>query len=818
MRSGQQVTFFTIFRWALYALLPALLATSCSSSLGYRMTVHPKKYPKGKPFIYKTTVNVAGKTPDYDKPELTERLLQQIDDSLQPRIVSFAGVYKKLLKPPVFDSLNIGRSKVYMTNLMNSLGYFKSSISDTFYIETINRGRKHEQQRVYLSFTVTPGIAVHIDSIGYALETPELQELALNTRYESLLKKGDPYSAQKVTAELDRLIGLYRDSGYYKITKESIYAETDTVVAGLIDPTLDPFEQIRLLDSLRQRQTKPTIKVVIKQRPTKDSTHITKFYMGNVKVYPDLSILDDSTYVPGDSATIQGYKFLYGSRRFKLPFIAGNITLRPGSLYSQRRYFRTINTFNQLGAWQNVDLSLKERYDTLPLLDAVLRLYPATKYSLSVDYETTRNVSDFLIQGQFVGLGLNFRLLNRNAYREAIQTSTNARFGIEIGTHLVQTLQAMLSHNISFPKIIKPDLNFMIPKFIQNIFKPNTAGAERTLNKRTFLNLNATYTDRRDFFRAPSFNTAWGYEWTRRKTRSIDPENASQRWSKTYQYIPFNFEFTNVNKTDSLRRLEDSIPAYRFAFNDGLIISQIFSVSAGRQYGKHLTFIRGRIEESGGLFGLIKNLELGDLRRFVKLDGEYKHYINNKHSSWAFRAFAGVAFIYGKTDTGGAVVKENNLPFFKAFFAGGPYSMRAWQVRRLGPGSSTLYDPGDSLHIDRFGNMQLEFNAEYRFNVTTIGSAKVNSALFVDIGNIWSKEFDNDKNPIPEASFKFDRLYRDIAVGAGTSLRFDFDFLMLRLDWAYKIKDPRYTSRGNGWLRKFDITDGQLQLGIGYPF
>jgi outer membrane protein insertion porin family len=819
MVSGRQVTFFTFLRWALGAFLLALLATSCSSSLLYKMTVHPKKPPPGKPFIYRTNVVVMGKTPDYDKTEVTERLRQQVDDSLQPRIISYAGVYKSLQKPPAFDSLYIGRSKIFMTNLLNSLGYFKPVITDTFYVDTVVR-RKKEQRRVYLNFTVTPGIAVHIDSIGYALETPELQDLALKSRYESLLKKGDPYSVQKVTAELDRLVAVYRDSGYYKISKESIYAETDTVVAALIDPTLDPFEQIRLLDSLRKKQVKPTIKVVVKQRPVKDSTHITKFYMGNVTVYPDQSILDDSTYKPSDSVVIRDYKFLYSTRRFKLPFIANNINLRPGSLYSQRRYFRTINTFNQLGAWENVDLSLKERYDTLPLLDATLRLYPAIKYNLSVDYETSRNVSDFLVQGQYVGLGLNFRLQNRNGYREAIQTSTNARFGIELGTHLVQTLQAGLSHNIYFPKII-PNFQNVLPPFIWKIFTPKPASQERTLNKRTFLNLNAAYTDRRDFFRAPSFNMSWGYEWQRRRSRASDPENAANRWTKTYQYIPFNFEFTNVNKTDSLRNLEAAVPAYRFAFNDGLIISQIFSITAGRQYDndRKLTLIRGRIEESGALFGLIKRLELGDLRRFVKIDGEYKHYINYKHSSWAFRAFGGVAFIYGKSDTGNAsIVKENNLPFFKAFFAGGPYSMRAWQVRRLGPGSSTIYNQNNTV-LDRFGNMQLEFNVEYRFNVTTIAGIKVNSALFTDIGNIWSKEFDNNTNAaIPEASFKLDRLYKDLAVGAGTSLRLDFDFFMIRLDWAYKLKDPLYASIQDGWFQKLNLTSGQLQLGIGYPF
>lgn len=802
MTSCRQVTFFTFSRWSLYGLLCMLLATSCSV----------KNYNSSKPFPYRTTINLVGKTPDYDRQELQTRLQDQVDDSLKTRLISSWVFFRVLKNPPVFDSLNIGRSKIFITNLLHSLGYFNPVIQDTFYIDTVPNKRHGEQKRVYTTFMVTPGVAMLMDSIGYALETPELQAMALKTQKESLLKKGQPYSDQKVNAELDRLLGLYRDSGYYKFSKENLYAERDTVVAALIDPTLDPFEQLRLLDSLSKKREKPTINVTIKQRPVKDSTHIRKFFIGDVKVYPDLSILEDSVTITKDSSMIQGYKFLYNSRRFKLPFIANNIRLRPGSVYSQRRYYRVINTFNQLGAWQNVDLALKERYDSVPLLDAVLRLYPAMKHSLNVDFETSRNVSDFLSQGTYFGLGLNFRLLNRNAYREAIQTSTNARFGIEIGTNLVQTLQASLSHNIYFPKII-------LPKFLLDWFPRKTDGNERTIARRTVLNLTGAYTDRRDFFRAPSFNTSWGYEWTRRRTRASDPDNVAQRWTKSYVLTPLNFEYTDLHKTDSLRKLEQDIPAYRFAFNDGMIISTIFSATAGRQYDndRKFTLIRGRIEESGALFGLIKSLELGDLSRFVKIDGEFKHYINHRRSSWAFRAFGGVAFIYGKTDTAGTIVKEYNLPFFKAFFAGGPYSMRAWQVRRLGPGSSTIYDLTDTTRVDRFGNMQLEFNVEYRFNITTIAGVKVNSALFTDIGNIWSKEFQNGVE-VPEASFKLSRLYKDIAVGAGTSLRLDFEFFLIRLDWAYRLKNPRYASINNGWFQKLDLASGQLQLGIGYPF
>lgn len=788
--SGQQVTVFVKqYRWVVYCLLCMMLVSSCIPSVN-------KAY-KGKTFVYQTNINIKGKLPGYKKRELSEKLLNQLDDSLKVRVLSWAGLVKTYVRPPIFDTTNIGRSKVFMNALLKSNGYFQSSITDTFTIKSVNG-----KNRTYVTFHVDPGIQLKIDSIGYALNTPELQELAMEYRNRSDLKKNSAYNIEAVSNEVDRLLTSFRDNGYYKITRESIYAEVDTVVAALIDPTLDPFEQIRLLDSLRRKRDNPTINVVFKQREPKDSTHLMKFYMGKVSVYPDLYLLEDTTDQKRDTTTIDHYKFYYNSRKFKLPFIAKNISLSPGALYRQRRYYRTINTFNQLGPWQNVDLELHERYDTVPLLDAVLKLYPNKKQSITVDVEASRNVSDFLSNGRFFGIGLNFRLLDRNAFREAIQTSTNARFGIELGTNLVQTLQASFSHNIYFPKFILP-------------WKLNQE--ERVLSPRTVLSLEAGYTNRREFFQVPSMKASWGYEWISGRVRG---SSETPRRRINWQYIPLNFEYTSVRKTDSLKRLEQQISAYRFAFNDGMIISQVLSASTTMQKPNKLTLLRARVEESGAIFGTIKELELGDLRRFVKIDAEIKHYIDFARSSLALRAYGGIGIIYGKTDTGGVIIPEYNLPFFKAFSAGGPYSMRAWQIRRLGPGTATLYEPrNDTAGIDRFGNMQLEFNAEYRFNLTTIAGIKVASALFVDMGNIWSTEFNQDtKQKIPEASFRLDRLYKDIAVAGGTSLRFDFDFFLIRLDWAYKLKNPVFANQNAGWFHKLDIGSGQFQLGIGYPF
>ena len=231
MLLARQVTAFRIVRCVLYCALVAALIASC--------TVVPKNKRYQKPFVFKTTINIVGNVPD--KLQLQERLQNQLDDSLKIRIVSYAGVYRKLVKPPVFDTTNVDRSRLFMTSLLRSLGYFNPVIHDTFHIDTVNH-----KYRTHVNFTVIPGKVLKLDSIGYALSDSTLQSQALRNRDKSVLKKNAPFTMQEVSDELDRLLTIFRNTGYYKLTKEDIFAEVDTVVAALIDPGLDPFEQMIL--------------------------------------------------------------------------------------------------------------------------------------------------------------------------------------------------------------------------------------------------------------------------------------------------------------------------------------------------------------------------------------------------------------------------------------------------------------------------------------------------------------------------------------------------------------------------------------------
>ena len=137
----------------------------------------------------------------------------------------------------------------------------------------------------------------------------------------------------------------------------------------------------------------------------------------------------------------------------------------------------------------------------------------------------------------------------------------------------------------------------------------------------------------------------------------------------------------------------------------------------------------------------------------------------------------------------------------------------------MGPGSFVPPNQDDNNFIEQTGDIRLEGNVEYRFPIISY----FKGALFVDAGNIWLLN-ETEDNP-PEGVFKFDQFYKEIAVGAGFGLRFDLNFLVIRLDVAIPLRKP-YLEEGSRWVIS-DIDFGskawrkqnvQWNFAIGYPF
>jgi outer membrane protein insertion porin family len=751
----------------------------------------PRKYPHRQSFVFAVNMKVEGALPPSEKQDLTTRLTNQLDDSMRVQLVSIAGVYRRVMNPPVFDTVNLRRSIGFMVALLNASGYYTPVIKDTIRRDTV-RFRRHPEKneyRVTVDFRVFPGKQQRLDSVGYALTSPALQSLALQSRSQSLLQKGKPYSNKLLSAELDRLVILFRNNGYYKFSKEDLYVEKDTVVAGLIDPTLDPFQQAALLEELKRKRENPTINVVVLQRPINDSSRIVRYSIGHVTIYPDLPIIpDDSVVVSNiDTSSARGFSIISRSNRFKPFALTDNIYLRPGQLYQLQNVNRTISRFNQMGAWQQAFIGLDPSAAADSVLDANIRLYPSKKQNLSTDLEASRNTNDILASGTLFGLGVNLGLRNRNAYRESVQTSTNLRFGVELGSNFIEATDLSLSHSIAFPRTIGPRL-------LRRILPKDSL--------KTVINGNASYTDRYlsnelHFFTVRSINGSFGYEWN--------------RGNHSYLWKPINIEYTQLVKSDTFQSYLNSIPSLNLAFKSGLVISQQFVYNSVKKHGNRTNYFTFSAEQSGALLGLIKSLDSGALWRFVRGNVEYRHHVDWHRTQLAIRAYAGAGLAYGKQTPYG----EEALPFYKAFFAGGPNSMRGWDIRQLGLGSSKYYDTAQKGILDRFGDVQLEGNIEYRFPLGTILGVKLLSAVYVDAGNIWDRHPIDTTAAQKNTDFQLDRFYKEIAVDAGTGMRFDFDWFIIRFDYAYKLKNPE---TGALWFQDLNLFKGQFQLGIGYPF
>jgi outer membrane protein insertion porin family len=754
-----------------------------------------KNYPANKPFVYETNINLQDNFSIDEKKQLTAGLEQQLHDSLRVRWVKKFLVAQVLKNPAVYDSTYADKSIIFMKGFLNSTGYYRDTINYTTAIDTVG-----DQYRTSVNFNIVSAKLFKLDSISYNLLTDTsdktvnspardtLQQLTANSLAQTFVKKGDAFSTPMLSQEINRLSDIYRNNGFLKFSSDELLVLWDTVGLALIRPTLDPIQQAQQLEQLRRRRLNPTTDVEFRLKTNQDSSRLIRYYIGNVRVYPDFNA-DTSLYYPTVD-TVGNFEFISYPALFKPKKLVDYIYLREGDLYRQNNYLKTQNKFNSLTAWRLVNITPYPRIgqDTV---DFDIKLTPARKYQFSANLEGSRNQTPLVSTGNLLGIGINVGLQNRNFARAANLAITNFRYGIELNAvsnqSTIQTQQYSLSHTIQFPR--------KVPKGI-----PLFRGSKE--NVRTIFGLNLAYTDRKDYYSVRSVTTSWGYE---------------KSWSNKLLGIRFpNIEYYYLNRQDSLNKLIENNKSYRYIFNNGLILSTLanLNIAGGKKNVTNLLTFSGEI--SGLAASIIPSKLLdSNLYRFAKFDVEFRQTHKVRRSAFAWRVFGGLGYSIPSSSLDSI---NMYLPFFRQYFAGGPNSMRAWGIRRLGPGSS-LKSFASTDAPDRFGDMRLEANAEYRFYLTNISGVILNGALFTDIGNVWFLRKNND---FPGGEFRLNKLWKDIAIGAGTGLRVDFGFLKLRFEYAYKVKNPtpdiNNPNEQNQWFYKWKLLSGQFQLGIDYPF
>ncbi|HET8736240.1 MAG TPA: BamA/TamA family outer membrane protein, partial [Pricia sp.] len=182
------------------------------------------------------------------------------------------------------------------------------------------------------------------------------------------------------------------------------------------------------------------------------------------------------------------------------------------------------------------------------------------------------------------------------------------------------------------------------------------------------------------------------------------------------------------------------------------------------------------------------------------------------------RLYAGWGVPYGNSST---------LPFVKQFFSGGPYSVRAFRIRSLGPGTFTSESDGAASFFDQSGNLKLEGNLEYRFPIFSY----LKGAVFADAGNVWLTHELEISEDEPQATRDFNQELsskgqfgsdwtKELGIGVGVGLRVDIQSFVIRLDLASPVQVPYLPEGERIRTPFFDGGDNNLvfNFAIGYPF
>lgn len=796
-----------------YIVLISLLFTSCYSI---------QNYQKSKPFVFKNTIDInGGKFTADERNSLKQRLYTQLDDSMKVKMKDFIFLRHTINEPPAYDSGYAAISANNMKNTLVHLGYYSAKAS--YDADTAIKG---EQRRVSVTYKIDAGNPTLIDTFSYRLKLPELQQLAVTTKKETVLEKGTPITRDAVLTEITRLVELYRNNGYYKFSSDELRMRGDTTIAALTSISDDPFENIRLLAEANEKRNKPTIKLALVLNPAADSSNIKKYYVNNVYIYPDYSTNDAVNQRPFKETLDSNFVIRYHRDIIKNKFLVKNVFFKKGDLYRQDDYVKTISNFSRTGVWQNVDLQVNELKDSSNRLDMILHLVPARKYgfeaNIEASYSANSNSNSALIAnaGNLLGFSGNISLQNRNLARQAIKMTHALRAGVELNLNANPGSDKFLNSN---------ELSYTNTVSVPKLLLLKWINEKKLSSYQTFFSGNLANTNRIGLFKLFSAGLAAGWEF------NFSP-------NKTLSLKPFNLEYSNLyNRSETFDKTLEDNPYLRYSFNTALVLGSSLGYTVTNINPRHsnrINTIRINLEESGFLMYFIfplERLNLFDntLKKFVKLDFEETYTITRKKSSTVLRGFVGLGVPLGKSDT--------TLPFFKQYFGGGPNSMRAWPIRGIGPGSKSLPALGASTFADRTGDIRLEANVEYRHDLFTIipNSLILKWALFADAGNIWNFKNTNPDRSFDSTQFKFKNLYKQLGLTLGTGLRFDFNYVLLRFDLGFRFKRPEL-SENNGWkapsigfddffsklfsrgpnseYRKWRYENFNFSIGLSYPF
>ena len=673
---------------------------------------------------------------------------------------------------------------------LNAKGYFKAEVAiDTSNYDSLGSiGKLGRQIRnnfsriagarnryINLDYNVTKRDRYVIDSIQYDIEDKELAELIFENKKNQPLQKGF-YDQATITEERNFIYDLAINNGYYEFSKQFITFQLDSTLLGG--------------DTLIVRE-------VIKNPEGKDRHKV--FYLDSIVFVSEASVTQSFRRT---TESFRDVTFSFGKKKYPKRILAWRIPLAQDDRYSR---LQTIETQRQLSFLDNFKF-VNINYDTLGgLFVANIFTSPFEKFQTSSEFglsSTQGNPGPFININlknrntfnllEIISLDLNAKLQDLSPVRDDISSDftgayTSRQFGGELA--------------VSFPQFLFP----IGSKFQNKIGK---------YNPNTRVSFGVAYEDRVSEYERLRYSGALAYGWQiRDKTKyTITPARIS--WIDSNNSPEFQ-EFING--------LIEQRNSYADAFRSAVVTSSSFE--RNQNFGNYGTggdgaFLRTYLELGGQFNALVSNSFFGDSLatfNYIKTNVDVRKIerLSSKYNL-AYRLNVGYAYPFGAND---------GLPFDGYFYAGGSSSIRGWRPRRLGPGSFVTFltdENGDvtnepNLEAEQPGEILIESSLELRRNLVGF----IEGALFIDAGNVWRIENNSDDPDFDAAVFRFDNFLSQIAVASGGGVRFDLQFLILRLDLGIRVIDPAKPKGARFVLPElFDDFDSntEINIGIGYPF
>lgn len=349
-------------------------------------------------------------------------------------------------------------------------------------------------------------------------------------------------------------------------------------------------------------------------------------------------------------------------------------------------------------------------------------------------------------------------------------------------------------------------------------FRPNDSaratefGAASTLSLPYFLGLpqslfTGPFIPRTEF--TVSFNHQNRPEYTRNIFSFSYGYSGRFRNNVYYKLYPLQVNYVILDNLDAeFEKRLDRNPFMKYAYQDHLDagIGGAIYHSTSRDVVPKTSYTSNRFnfDLSGNVLSLLSSaLNHNESGQALIFGAPFSQYVRGEYSfargfrfgrldnqTIAFRLLAGVGIAYGNS---------SSMPYEKQFYCGGAQSMRGWQARSLGPGTSK---PETAFAIpSQTGDVKFEADIEYRFPIVKI----LEGAVFAEAGNVWEMK----DLSIPGG----------IAADYGIGLRLNIDFMLIRFDFGVQLRNP--SNEGSKWMdpgRAFSQGGYAFHFGIGYPF